>query len=81
MFCLTNNDTDGLIQGFESGVDDYLTKHEKWDGIGYPDHLAGDAIPLSARIVALADVYDVLSAKRVYKDAFCHEKNMGHHFF
>jgi putative two-component system response regulator len=48
--------------------------HEKWDGTGYPDHLSNDDIPLAARIVALADVYDALSAKRVYKDAFSHEK-------
>jgi len=47
--------------------------HEKWDGSGYPDGLAGDAIPLSARLMALADVFDALICKRVYKDAFPHE--------
>ena len=47
--------------------------HEKWDGSGYPDGLAGEAIPLSARLMALADVYDALISKRVYKDAFTHE--------
>ena len=41
--------------------------HEKWDGSGYPDGLAGDAIPLSARLMALADVFDALINKRVYK--------------
>jgi putative two-component system response regulator len=43
--------------------------HEKWDGSGYPDRLAGDAIPVSARLMALADVFDALISKRVYKDA------------
>lgn len=47
--------------------------HEKWDGSGYPDGLAGDAIPISARLMALADVFDALICKRVYKDAFPHE--------
>ena len=47
--------------------------HEKWDGTGYPRGLRGEQIPLSARIVALADVYDALTSKRVYKDAFSHE--------
>jgi response regulator RpfG family c-di-GMP phosphodiesterase len=46
--------------------------HERWDGEGYPDRLAGDAIPLSARIVALADVYDALRSRRVYKPALPH---------
>jgi len=48
--------------------------HEKWDGSGYPEGLKGQEIPLSARIVALADVYDALTSKRVYKDAFSHAK-------
>lgn len=48
--------------------------HEKWDGTGYPKGLKGEEIPLSARIVSLADVYDALTSKRVYKDAFSHEK-------
>ena len=48
--------------------------HERWDGSGYPSKLAGEAIPLSARIVAIADVYDALSARRVYKDAYAHER-------
>jgi putative two-component system response regulator len=41
--------------------------HEKWDGTGYPDGLSGDAIPLSARLMALADVFDALISPRVYK--------------
>lgn len=47
---------------------------EKWDGSGYPEALAGDAIPLPARFMALADVYDALISKRVYKPAFSHKK-------
>ena len=48
--------------------------HEKFDGTGYPHGLKGNQIPLAARIVALADVYDALTTKRVYKDAFPHSK-------
>lgn len=48
--------------------------HEKYDGTGYPRGLAGESIPLSARIVALADVYDALTSKRVYKDALSPEE-------
>ena len=44
--------------------------HERWDGNGYPDHLAGDDIPISAQIVAVADVYDALISPRVYKSAY-----------
>jgi putative two-component system response regulator len=61
--------------------------HEKWDGSGYPEGLAGDAIPMSARLMALADVYDALICKRVYKDGMPHElaanilkEGRGQHF-
>jgi putative two-component system response regulator len=50
------------------------THHEKWNGKGYPKGLSGEKIPISGRIMALADVYDALICKRVYKDAFSHEK-------
>lgn len=50
--------------------------HERYDGGGYPDGLKGDEIPISAQVVALADVYDALSSKRVYKDAFSHETSI-----
>ena len=43
--------------------------HEKWDGSGYPDGLAGDDIPISARLMAVADVFDALISTRVYKSA------------
>ena len=48
--------------------------HERWDGRGYPDGLKGDDIPISAQLVALADVYDALTSERCYKKAFSHEK-------
>jgi len=51
-----------------------LTHHEKWDGNGYPNGLKGEEIPLSGRLMALADVYDALISERVYKKAFSHEK-------
>ncbi|MGQ9913968.1 MAG: HD domain-containing phosphohydrolase [Thermogutta sp.] len=61
--------------------------HERWDGRGYPDGLVGEAIPLCARIVAVADVFDALTSKRVYKDAIPPEeaarfieRESGRHF-
>ncbi len=51
--------------------------HEKWDGSGYPDGLAGDAIPISARLMALADVFDALISQRVYKPPFSMEKSVS----
>jgi len=53
-----------------------LTHHEKWDGSGYPSGLRGEAIPLAGRLMAVADVYDALITKRVYKPAFSHQKAM-----
>jgi putative two-component system response regulator len=50
---------------------------EKWDGSGYPEGLAGDAIPISARLMAVADVYDALISRRVYKEGMPHEKAVG----
>ncbi|GAB2176777.1 response regulator [Dongia sp. agr-C8] len=47
---------------------------EKWDGSGYPEGLSGDGIPVSARLMAVADVYDALISRRVYKPAFTHER-------
>ena len=50
---------------------------EKWDGSGYPEGLAGDDIPISARLMAVADVYDALISRRVYKEGMPHEKAVG----
>jgi putative two-component system response regulator len=64
-----------------------LSHHEKFDGSGYPHGLVGEQIPLCARVVALADVYDALTSSRIYKDAYSHEyakdeilKLRGSHF-
>ena len=64
-----------------------LTHHERWDGAGYPSGLAGEAIPLSGRIVAVADVFDALTHERPYKEAWRLEDAVdeiarlaGHHF-
>jgi putative two-component system response regulator len=53
-----------------------INHHERWDGNGYPNKLSGEQIPLSARIVSVADVYDALRSKRVYKPPFSHEKSV-----
>jgi len=64
-----------------------LYHHERWDGAGYPNGLSGKDIPLSARIVTLADVYDALTSSRTYKPAYTHEQarmlivaDSGHRF-
>jgi len=57
------------------GKDIAYSHHEKWDGSGYPAGLKKEAIPLAARIVALADVYDALTTDRFYKRAYSHEKS------
>ncbi|MDD2700671.1 MAG: HD domain-containing protein [Sideroxydans sp.] len=64
-----------------------VSHHEKWDGTGYPFGLKGDDIPISARLMALADVYDAVSSRRVYKNAMHHdevvqiiEEGRGKHF-
>lgn len=53
-----------------------LSHHEKWDGSGYPQGLSGDAIPVSARLMAVADVYDALISRRVYKEPMPHAEAM-----
>ena len=55
-----------------------LTHHEKWNGTGYPQGLAGDAIPLSARIVAIADVFDALTTRRPYKEPWPVQDALDH---
>jgi putative two-component system response regulator len=61
------------IKFLEMARDIALTHHERVDGTGYPLGLRGEQIPLCGRIVALADVYDALTSKRVYKNAFAHD--------
>ncbi|MGD8484084.1 MAG: response regulator [Thioalkalispiraceae bacterium] len=59
------------------GIEIAENHHEKWDGSGYPRGRKGEDIPLSARILALADVYDALTSSRCYKEAFSHDKSKG----
>jgi putative two-component system response regulator len=61
------------VKFLEMGRDIAIAHHERFDGEGYPKGLRGDEIPLCARIVAVADVYDALTSKRVYKAAFTHD--------
>jgi HD-GYP domain-containing protein (c-di-GMP phosphodiesterase class II) len=56
----------------QTAIDIARSHHERWDGRGYPDRLAGLNIPLSARIVAVADVYDALRSRRPHKPALSH---------
>lgn len=58
-------------------VDIAYSHHERWDGQGYPEGMRGAAIPLAARLMAIADVYDALISKRVYKPAFPHHEVVG----
>lgn len=61
---------------FKMGKEIAKCHHEKWDGTGYPGGIKGNKIPLSARIIAIADVFDALSSKRVYKDNFGFENSV-----
>jgi DNA-binding GntR family transcriptional regulator len=71
-----------IVAGDSSGGNEFLrhaiditgSHHERWNGSGYPDGLSGEEIPLSARLMALADVYDALTCARVYKRAMAHEE-------
>jgi putative two-component system response regulator len=56
----------------QMGIEIAQSHHERWDGLGYPEGLVGENIPLSARIMAVADVYDALRSKRSYKDSMDH---------
>ena len=82
-----------LLSNFQSELFVEIAKnmagshHERWDGSGYPYGLKGESIPLEARVMAIADVYDALVSKRCYKDAFSFEEayniidsSMGKHF-
>lgn len=77
----TTKGYDIIIKIFDEGEEEYREycsdiaryHHEKYDGKGYPDGLVGDAIPISAQIVSLADVYDALVSKRCYKDSYSYD--------
>ncbi|MFZ4535910.1 HD domain-containing phosphohydrolase [Propionivibrio sp.] len=66
---LAERDIDTSVDFLAQAKEIVRWHHERWDGTGYPDGLAGDAIPLPARIMALADVFDALISRRVYKQA------------
>jgi putative two-component system response regulator len=71
----TAEDSLGLKVEFLSVAKEIAYGHqEKWDGSGYPENVRGDDIPVSARIMAVADVYDALISRRVYKNSMSHEK-------
>ena len=61
---------------FQTAAEIALTHHERWDGQGYPNLLAGTDIPLSGRIVSIVDFYDALTMDRVYRTAFSHARAM-----
>jgi putative two-component system response regulator len=61
-----------ITQFFQMAREIVLSHHERFDGSGYPRHLAGTQIPLAGRIVALVDTYDALTSRRVYRDATSH---------
>jgi len=64
----------GSYTMIKMGAEIARAHHERWDGTGYPLGLRGDQIPLPARIIAVADVYDALTSKRVYKSAWEHDE-------
>lgn len=64
------------VPRFRMAAEIALYHHEKWDGSGYPNGVGGSDIPLPARIVAVADIYDALRSARPYKAAFGHERTM-----
>ena len=66
---LAERDIDTTVEFLQQAKEIVRSHHERWDGKGYPDGLAGDDIPLSARLMTVADVFDALISKRVYKQA------------
>jgi putative two-component system response regulator len=71
-----NKLTDGSNDYLKYAAEIAYCHHERWDGSGYPNALKGDNIPISARLMAVADVYDALITKRVYKEAYSHEESI-----
>jgi HD-GYP domain-containing protein (c-di-GMP phosphodiesterase class II) len=62
----------GILSMYHDAANVVRHHHERWDGAGYPDGLAGDAIPIGARIIAVADTYDAMTSDRVYRKALSH---------
>jgi putative two-component system response regulator len=84
---LAEQDVNGPVEFLTLAKEIARWHHEKWDGSGYPDGLAGDNIPVSARLMALADVFDALISRRVYKEPLRFDEvqtilsaERGHHF-
>jgi len=75
--CIDGEAMLGEAQFFATGRAVARHHHERWDGTGYPDGLHGEAIPLAARIVSVADVFDALTSKRPYKDAWSSERGIA----
>lgn len=75
--CIDGEAMLGEAQFFATGRAVARHHHERWDGTGYPDGLKGDAIPLAARIVSVADVFDALTSKRPYKEAWSSERGIA----
>lgn len=75
--CIDGEAMLGEAQFFATGRAVARHHHERWDGKGYPDGLGGDAIPLAARIVSVADVFDALTSKRPYKEAWSSERGIA----
>lgn len=74
---LAEQDAAGQVEFLSLAKEIAHWHHEKWDGTGYPDGLSGDDVPVSARIMALADVFDALISPRVYKEPMSYEKARG----
>lgn len=72
--CIDEMNQDEQNETLKMAKEIALYHHEKWDGTGYPCGLKGEEIPLSARILSIVDVYDVLTSKRCYKEAYSHEE-------
>ncbi len=77
----------GHLEAYAPGVDSVRHHHERWDGTGYPNGLRGEAIPLGARVIAVADAYDAMTSDRVYRRALAPDvalaelrKGSGSHF-
>ena len=74
---VVENAGDSMDDGYlKESIEMAYSHHEKWDGTGYPAGIKAEEIPLSARIMAVADVFDALVAERVYKKPFPYEKAM-----